>query len=230
MDFLKSLLHFLVSNSKFPSYQAERRIDIFINFFLEEILSSYLGQEVLFVAPEFPLKKEESNRSTKLDYLCMYDTGNEKRVVYVELKTLKKSFNEIQKNIYLKYSWKEAFDGLKTIIINGSMTCQEREKYYNLFTVLVNRGLIVKRSCDKSNNVIDPINCSDGGKSSRAFKTLVSEYEAIDVVTELLYIAPEKISREIKTLTFKELSKMEIDTLYKKEWKIIQEELFSNII
>ena len=69
-DFLEPLFNLLVANKEFPNYQAERRIDIFINYFVERILSSYLEKETIFVCPEFPLKKANTNQSTKLDYLC----------------------------------------------------------------------------------------------------------------------------------------------------------------
>jgi hypothetical protein len=68
--FLENLFKLLTTNKEFPNYQAERRIDIFINYFLAEMLTNYMGKKVEFVCPEFPLKKADNNQSTKLDYLC----------------------------------------------------------------------------------------------------------------------------------------------------------------
>lgn len=101
--FLNAIINLLEKNKSFPNYHAERRIDIFINFFMKDILTEYLEKEVKFICPEFPLKKEEGNLSTKLDYL--YKTNDE--VVFVELKTDVKSFDIDQMNYYFHHrTWK----------------------------------------------------------------------------------------------------------------------------
>ena len=51
---LNGILSLLKENQKFPNYQAERRVDIFINYFLERILTKFLGEKVKFICPEFP--------------------------------------------------------------------------------------------------------------------------------------------------------------------------------
>ena len=52
---LEGIFELLLKNKKFPNYQAERRIDIFINYFIERILSKYLEKDVKFICPEFPI-------------------------------------------------------------------------------------------------------------------------------------------------------------------------------
>ena len=81
-----------------PSYQLERRADIFFSLYLKEVLEKkFEGQpngSKLFDAlvPEFPLrigtydvKKEKSNQSTKVDYLAV--SKDHEHVFLVELKT-----------------------------------------------------------------------------------------------------------------------------------------------
>ena len=68
----EKLLQLLESNKRFPHYAAERRIDIFINFFLEDILAAYYKKKVIFVAPEFPLKHKSNNQTVQVDYLCAF--------------------------------------------------------------------------------------------------------------------------------------------------------------
>lgn len=112
--FLKAILDLLKANKSFPNYHAERRIDIFINFYLETVLTNYLNKKVEFICPEFPLKKEDSNRSTKLDYLCK--TENE--IIFVELKTDTKSFDLKQMKYYFNHSsWNPWEKYLKDILL-----------------------------------------------------------------------------------------------------------------
>ena len=109
---MTNILNLLSSNKDFPNYQAERRIDIFINYFISRILTKYLGVETEFICPEFPLKKAEGNQSTKLDYLCK----TEKEIIFVELKTDAISFKESQAMIYLNCKWLQCVEDLKQII------------------------------------------------------------------------------------------------------------------
>ena len=109
--FLENLFNLLKVNKDFPNYQAERRIDIFLNYFLTKILTNYMGKKVEFICPEFPIKKIDNNLSTKLDYLCK--TKDE--IVFVELKTDTSSLKIKQANIYLKSSWTQCLIDLKTI-------------------------------------------------------------------------------------------------------------------
>ena len=102
--FLNKLFDILESNMQFPAYQAERRIDIFINHFLEDILEEALNKgetqkkiTVKFVAPEFPLIKKNGHQSTNVDYLCVTKRGNKvEQILFIELKTDAGSFEADQ--------------------------------------------------------------------------------------------------------------------------------------
>lgn len=83
-----------------PSYQLERRADIFISLYLSEVLELELGRRPKHIIPEFPVwvsikdPEAKSNRSVKLDYLAvMQDPAG---LVLVELKTDPASINEEQ--------------------------------------------------------------------------------------------------------------------------------------
>lgn len=108
---LHSIFQLLKENKGFPNYQAERRIDIFINYFLARFLSAFLNEEVSYLCPEFPLKVAGNNRSTKLDYLCKTKT----QPVFVELKTDTKSLKESQALRYINCRWQNCKAGLKEI-------------------------------------------------------------------------------------------------------------------
>ncbi len=126
--FLENLFELLANNKALPNYQAERRIDIFINHFLERILTEYLKERVDFICPEFPLKNNDNNRSTKLDYLCK--TQNE--ILFIELKTDTASFKESQAYLYFETSWNKCKSDLPLIKSNSKY----KAKYDNLITLV----------------------------------------------------------------------------------------------
>lgn len=99
-DFLQTIFNLLNENKKLPYYQAERRIDIFINFFLEDIIRQHtIFTDAIYVAAEFPLKKaEKSDHAAHIDYLMYSKIHN--RMLFVELKTDNRSFKEDQISFY----------------------------------------------------------------------------------------------------------------------------------
>lgn len=119
MKFTKEIFTLLSENKNFPAYQAERRIDIFLNIFLEDILKLYDRDATYkFIAPEFPLRKEPSFQSTKIDYLCLKEAKDgKKEILLVELKTDSKSFKEEQLEIYKLFKiWNDCLKGLVEIL------------------------------------------------------------------------------------------------------------------
>ena len=74
-----------------PAYQLERRADIFFALFLPEVLSKELGICIdPILIPEFPIKKESSNKSNNVDYLALQIGSSEsrpRRAFLIELKT-----------------------------------------------------------------------------------------------------------------------------------------------
>jgi len=145
-DFTNQLLKLISSNKRFPAYQAERRIDIFINFFLEDILKYKLRKdlneiEIDDIAPEFPLKKEKGNQSTNMDYLCLLRSdGAINKILFVELKTDTISFSNAQYQTYLNYkndkTWKDCIDDLSEISNSKGMPFLYRKKYFYLINVV----------------------------------------------------------------------------------------------
>lgn len=84
-----------------PSYQLERRADIFFSLYLCEVLEEHFGFPInQNVIPEFPLLKAPKNgepptkHSNKIDYLALSADGT--TAFFVELKTDNKSLNESQ--------------------------------------------------------------------------------------------------------------------------------------
>ena len=146
----QDLLDLLRDNKQFPNYAAERRIDIFINLFLEEFLSVYYKQKVVFVVPEFPLKKDEKNNQTdKLDYLCAFEET--KQPIFVELKTDVISFSGKQAKFYYQKAkhWPGCIGALRAIIATR-MPFSYRIKYFQLVKRLFEAGLVVGENTESS--------------------------------------------------------------------------------
>ena len=69
-----------------PAYQLERRADIFFALYLPGIIEHALGVKVdPRVIPEFPIKREDSRKSKKVDYFLISEDRS--RALLVELKT-----------------------------------------------------------------------------------------------------------------------------------------------
>jgi len=138
----KAMLDLLRDNKRFPYYAAERRIDLFINIFLEQILTAFYNEKVNFVVPEFPLKLGSNNQAYQLDYLCAFD--NTKQPIFVELKTDTISYRSTQASFYIEQSesWPASVKGLRDIICNGRMRFSYREKYFQLMKRLISNGLV----------------------------------------------------------------------------------------
>jgi hypothetical protein len=134
-EFLRSLLELLANNRGYPKYQHERRIDIFVNFFLRDILDAACKTRFDFVLPEFPLKKSTSRRSTNADYLAF--SAVDHRVLLCEFKTSHESFERDQMERYFlaqEAGWEQLVRDAEEIPIGA--TARDRKKYQMLLSEL----------------------------------------------------------------------------------------------
>lgn len=240
MNFTKEIFILLLENKKFPAYQAERRIDIFINFFLEDILKHYDPKaDYKFIAPEFPLRKVSSFQSTKVDYLCLKENSSgENEILLVELKTDVGSFDEEQCRIYKRYEkWSDCLDGLVEIIIKGKISFEFRLKYFHLMKVLVDKGLVqMERPLSSIHMHGNPPSRKEQLKFAKAFKEcLQGNYNSPNYKVKIVYIAPEKMKAHLQSdckvdmISFNTLSKAHIETKNPKEWKLLKEIVFNQL-
>jgi len=119
---------------KLPSYQLERRFDIFFSLYLEDILAKKYKTTITAIIPEFPVRvgylksnHRRPNKSFKIDYLAI--SAKDKRVFFVELKTDNSSIRPIQMQNMLKA--KEL--GLNKIIEGIIKVYNEAVKSYSKF-------------------------------------------------------------------------------------------------
>lgn len=88
-----------------PKVQIERAIGPIIGFFLAEALSARMGEEIVTLCPEFPIRKARvdsastgNNQSTNIDWLMYNRNANE--LILLELKTTDTAFRPEQAQVY----------------------------------------------------------------------------------------------------------------------------------
>jgi hypothetical protein len=146
MNTLKDIFDQLVEWKELPSYQAERRLDIFFGYFLKKILKSckYIHtNDPIKILPEFPLvDKENPNGQWKVKTKVANDKENGQwrskhidflvtdgcQCIAVELKTDNKSISESQLKYYdmfMNETWDEIRGDIETLYKHT----KEKRKY-----------------------------------------------------------------------------------------------------
>lgn len=129
-----------------PSYQLERRADIFFSVYMREVLETNLGYQIRdeFV-PEFPVRigsidpSKSSNESFKIDYLLLSADGTQP--IFVELKTDNRSRRDEQDQ-YLLDAQQVGLGCLLDGLIDVFEATSAKRKYYHLFVQLERMGLL----------------------------------------------------------------------------------------
>lgn len=110
--FLRLLLLRLVADKQLPKMQFERPFSPFIQPFLTDIVNTVILGEATYVAPEFPLKNDESYQTTNADHLLhVLGRDGTSSWVLVEIKTDSGSVDLPQLGRYLAARQK-GFDAL----------------------------------------------------------------------------------------------------------------------
>jgi hypothetical protein len=169
-----------------PSYQLERRADIFFAIFLEKIIKCKRNVNIDYIIPEFPVrvgdvyeKHSELNKSFKVDYLVYSSVL--KRAILIELKTDQSSRNEKQ-DWYLKEASNLKISGLIDGLIKIYTATKQKQKYNNLIEKIEKIGW-VKRENGKLKN------CN------------------INLKPEIIYIQPLNINNEENVISFNDIRK-----------------------
>ena len=91
MDSVNKLFDNLDKWRHLPSYQLERRADVFFSAYIGYLLEGNFGYEIDQVIPEFPVRigtidpNVATNQSFKIDYLA--SVMGENKIIFLELKT-----------------------------------------------------------------------------------------------------------------------------------------------
>jgi hypothetical protein len=127
-----------------PDYQLERRSDIFFTPYLAGLIAERFNKSICpIVIPEFPLKKEASRRSTKVDYALFAEDHSQ--VYFVELKTDDNSRNRTQ-DAYLARAQTIGFRQLLMDLLPVFQGTTAKRKYVHLLYRLQQAGQIQLRN------------------------------------------------------------------------------------
>ena len=129
-----------------PSYQLERRADLFFSLYLAEVLSVKFGLPFQDqVIPEFPVRKSTidnnhaGDKSYKIDYVALSTKAD--KAIFVELKTEMSSRRGIQDE-YLCQACKVGFAALLEGVLKIFRATKSKRKYFCLLVHLKNMGLL----------------------------------------------------------------------------------------
>lgn len=129
-----------------PSYQLERRADLFFSLYIPQALEAKLGLSVGDVlVPEFPVRigtiypDIPIHKSYKIDYLALADKG--RQPVFVELKTDGSSRRDSQ-DAYLRAAQSTGLGPLLEGVLEICEATSAKAKYGCLLSELARMGLV----------------------------------------------------------------------------------------
>ncbi len=129
-----------------PSYQLERRADLFFSLYLPQVLQSKLGFSVDDrIIPEFPVRigtiypDTPINKSYKIDYVTL--SADADKAIFVELKAEGLSRRESQDK-YLRASSEVGFPALLSGVLDIFRATNSKRKYFALLELLESMGLL----------------------------------------------------------------------------------------
>ena len=212
-----------------PSYQLERRVDLFFSLYIPEVISKIFECEVKDeLIPEFPVKLSiiynnknndksfdfdaknynlNSNHSVKIDYVAI--TKNHEKAFLIELKTDKHSIKPEQvKNLfYSGDDFSALIGGIQEIYCNSASDSIYRNKYNCLLNKLDSMGLFGEIGVFKE--------AYHNKGTYEDLSNRVSNFKPIsNIEMKKVYIAPTKTNTDlleknnIEFITFQEFVKI----------------------
>lgn len=183
----------------FPSYQLERRADLFFSLYLPEVLEAKLGLAVgNQIVPEFPVRigtiypDKPTNESYKIDYVAL--SADAKTAILVELKTDGKSRRDKQDK-YLLASRKAGLSALLGGVLDIFKATTSKRKYFHLLEHLESMGLL--RIPPRMKEIMSQPSLRGATKASRQI-----EITSQVTKTKIIYVQPNGNSRNV--ISFKE--------------------------
>ena len=168
----------------FPTYQFERRIDIFFAIYLPEVIEAETECALSsIVIPEFPVlkgliwKSVDAKLSVKVDY-CLF-AEDMSRVFFVELKT-DRSSRRAEQDHYLATARTIGFRAIVEGVLEIAEASKHHLKYWRLISKLLQLGFLSSRS----------VLSEEGPKSNREVGTRLRQLEVTDLdpTVEVLYV------------------------------------------
>lgn len=123
-----------------PNYQFERRLDVFFTPYLVDLVSEHVRAPLLpIIVPEMPLKRPDSSKSKKVDYVLF--AADRSAVYFVELKTDWAS-RRVEQDRYLGDAVAKGFPAVlhDLLQILSDTSTQYQQKYFHLVHLLERAG------------------------------------------------------------------------------------------
>lgn len=220
--FFENLMAHVMQGAMIPKVQIERSLGPILGFFIEDVITKHAvcagpsgSGNVITLCPEFPIKKQDSNQSTNVDWL-MYDL-QANALIFLELKTTDTTFDEDQAQIYVELRQKIHAQGASFLITDLELISQnsaEKGKYRQIkkwIEALTRQHRIDLAECRKTKIVyLVP----DSLLTRAANKKYFDGQQSVDVVTlgELSKIVPDAYADEWRVLA-KHLDYLDQDSL-----------------
>lgn len=171
----------------FPTYQLERRADIFFALYLPQILEEVYEFHSDKILPEFPVRygdvhpeRDDWNKSYRIDYVAV--DKNQKKVLLIELKTNNNSLRKTQDQ-YLETA--------KSLNVPGLV---------DSFRRIMNAS----RSYKKYKSYLRELSELDWIVSSKNYEVTNEKYQM-----EIIYIVPDDSKMDgKKCITFKQIAEI----------------------
>lgn len=172
----KAYFDMLIDWKQLPAYKLEPRIDSLVGYYLPDILKDYLGDEIVGVVPELPLRlgtihphlNEEkcAEKSYKVDFYALGSSGIH---YFIEMKSDSSSRRDSQDD-YLRKSVELGIDKIVAGIMCISRASSYKKKYGYLKDKLRGLGLLDDQdqfagSCDTVKVVYVQPRMLDGDES-----------------------------------------------------------------
>ena len=192
----------------FPTYQLERRADIFFALFLPEVLSNHFKRLEIeinpMIIPEFPIrlaclkdilerhrpprKRPLGFQSSRADYFAYSSKGAHSFII--ELKTDMSSIGELQMELLVEAAKRRELEGLVRDIIDISKSENaDRQKYVHLLWCLQELGLVSGIDEDVYKKVFPKVKA---GVREGLAKVKVTDAAKRCSKPEVVYILPEE--------------------------------------
>ncbi len=209
MKKIKTLFERMDAWRHFPSYQLERRADLFFSLYLPEVLESKLGFPISeHIIPEFPVRigtiypNIQTDKSYKIDYVCLSEDST--KAIFVELKTEGRS-KRVSQAKYLKAAQRAGMTALLTGLLDIFQATKAKRKYFCLLEYLEKMKLI--SIPENVKEIMSRPNIQGITKAARDIKITTKVKEAI-----IVYIQPNEENQEnkegIEIIPFHEFSEV----------------------
>ncbi len=172
-----------------PSYQLERRADIFFSLYINDIVSNKIGiHDDWVVIPEFPVPikvirpTNQDNNSFKIDYLVIGRKSN--KVIFIELKTDNSSRRDNQ-DLYLEEAKNKGLFNLLVGLKDIFNASSSKKKYLHLFLELRDLGLV-----NFDSTLVSLVKKSQQGTGEAIRNIEICDNRLTCTKPEILYIQP----------------------------------------